>query len=261
MVFWVNCHGGFLVGSGMFPVVVGCEYVNCRMRNKDTAHLRRMVFWLILTEAYVFIKPYGLPPPGIPVQDTERPARHRRVVSRNGVLDLSYLRFKLLALLFLFSFFIRNQQRRYWEAGIISIALIYAFMHQRHTPVFAIVAAPYLIENLSLIFQRTGVFETLRSFSSYAILSVFLCILVGYQVFFTGCKLSAQSDIIVDPTKYPLGAIRFLKRTGSKGIFFCLSTGGNMPFGSSIPIAGFPLMDGSGRFTRKRSSWIIFRLR
>jgi len=217
MVFWVNCHGGFLVGAGMFPVVVGCEYVNCRMRNKDTAHLRRMVFWLILTEASVFINPYGYHLPEFLYKTLSVP-RGIEEWYPVTVFDLSYLRFKLLALLFLCCFFIRNQQRRYWEAGIISIALIYAFMHQRHTPVFAIVAAPYLIENLSLTFQRTGAFEKIRSSSIYAILSVFLCILVGYQVFFTGCKyVKAQCNIIVDPTKYPLGAIRFLKENGVKG--------------------------------------------
>jgi len=217
MVLWVNCHGGFLVGVGMFPVAVVCEYITCRMRNKDTAHLRRMVFWLILTEAAVFINPYGyhLPEFLYKTLSVQRGIGEWNPVT---VFDLSYLRLKLLALFFLFSFFIRNQKRRYWEIGIISIALIYAFMHQRHTPVFAIVAAPYLVENLSLMVQRTGVFEKIRSSFSYTILSVFLCILVGYQLFFTGSKyIKAGCNIIVDPTKYPVYAVHFLKQNGMKG--------------------------------------------
>jgi hypothetical protein len=217
MALWVNCHGGFLVGFGMFPVAVGCEYLTCRMRNKNTTHLRRMVFWLILTEAAVLINPYGYHLPEFLYKTLSVP---RGIGEWNPVtvFDLSYLRFKLLALLFLCSFFIRNRERRYWETGIICIALFYAFMHQRHTPVFAIVAAPYLVENFSIMVQRRGFFGKIRTFSSYVVLSLFLCILVGYQVFFTGYKYKkTQGNIIVDPAKYPVGAVRFLKENGVKG--------------------------------------------
>ena len=217
MVLWVNCHGGFLIGAGMFPVAVGCEYITCRLKKRDSGHLRRMVFWLILTEAAVFINPYGYHLLGFLYKTLSVP----RGVSEwepVTVFDFSYLRFKLLALLFICSFFIRNKERRYWEVGIIIIALIYAFMHQRHTPVFAIAAAPYLTENISLMVQRSGIFEKIRSFSIYVILSVFLFILVGYQLSFTGFKyIKAECNIIVDPTKYPVYAVHFLKQNGIKG--------------------------------------------
>ena len=66
--------------------------------------------------------------------------------------------------------------------------------------------------------QRSAAFEKIRSFSSYAILGVFICILVGYQLFFTGSKyIKAQGNIIVDPTKYPVSAVHFLKQNGIKG--------------------------------------------
>jgi len=217
MVLWVNCHGGFLVGLGMFPVAVGCAYVTRRMRRRDTAHLRRVVFWLIVTELSVLINPYGYHLPEFLYKTLSVP-RGIGEWYPVTVLDFSYLRFKLLALLFLCSFFIRNRERRYWEAGIISIALVYAFMHQRHTPVFAIVAAPYLVENLSIMVQQKGVFEKIRTMSSYATLCVFLCILSGYQIVFTGYKyFKARCNIIVDPTKYPVSAVHFLKENGIKG--------------------------------------------
>ena len=217
MIVWVNCHGGFLIGVGMFPVAVGCEYLTCRMRNKDTAHLRRMVFWLILTEAAVFINPYGYHLLSFLYETLSVP----RGVSEWDpvtVFDLSYFRFKLLALLFLISFFIRNREKRYWEIGIIIIALIYAFMHQRHTPVFAIVAAPYLSENISLMVKRISLFNKVRSFSSYALLNAFIILLVAYQIAFAGYKyVRTELNIIVDPTEYPVSAVRFLKQNGIKG--------------------------------------------
>jgi hypothetical protein len=217
MVLWVNCHGGFLIGFGMFPVAVGCEYMACFMRRKNTAYLRPMLFWLVLTEASVLVNPYGYHLLEFLYETLSLP-RGIGEWSPVTVLDLSYFRFKLAALLFFCSFFIKNRERRYWEAGIISIALVYAFMHQRHTPVFAIVAAPYLVENFSIMVQRTGLLEKMRTFSIYATLSLFLCILVGYQIYFTGYKyIQAKGNIIVDPTKYPISAVHFLKENGIKG--------------------------------------------
>ena len=217
MVAWVNCHGGFLIGVGMFPVVVGCEAIVCRIRNKNAEHLRRVIFWLVLTEAAVFVNPYGYHLLGFLYKTLSVP----RGISEWGpvtVFDFSYLRLKLLALLFLCSFFIRNPKRRYWEAGIIIVSLIYAFMHQRHTPVFAIVAAPYLTENLSILVQRLGLFDKVRSFSSYVLLNAFLFVLVSYQIAFAGYKYSkAEWNIIVDPAQYPVSAVRFLKVNGIKG--------------------------------------------
>ena len=220
MVVWVNCHGGFLIGVGMFPVAVGCEYLTCRVKNKDTRHLRRMIFWLILTELAVLINPYGYHLLSFLYETLSVP----RGVSEwdpVGVFDLSYIRFKLLSLFFISSFFIRNKERRYWEVGIIIVALSYAFLHQRHTPVFAIVAAAYLTENFSMVVHRAGLFDKIRSFSSYALLNAFLFVLVFYQVAFAGYKyIKAEWNIIIDPAKYPVFAVRFLKENGIKGKIF-----------------------------------------
>jgi len=217
MVVWVNCHGGFLVGLGMFPIVVTCEIIRCRLRKEDSGYLRNLLIWFVLTEASVFINPYGYRLLTFLYETLNMP---RGISEWNPVtlFDFSYFRFKLLALLFIGSLFIRNTKRRYWEAGIIVIALIYAFMHQRHAPVFAIVAAPFLTENISFWVQRTGVLRGIKSFSSYALLNAFLLILVSYQVAFAGYKyFKAEWNIIVDPTEYPVYAARFLEENGIKG--------------------------------------------
>ena len=217
MIAWANCHGGFLIGAGMFPVVVVCEYIACRVKNKNTGHLRRMMFWMVLTEAAVLINPYGYHLLGFLYETLSAP-RGISEWDSVTVFDLSYFRFKLLALLFFCSFLIKNQERKYWEAGIIIIAMLYAFMHQRHTPVFAIVVAPYLTENFSRMVQSTGAAEKTRSFSIYAMLNVFILLLVSYQIAFAGSKyMKAEWNIIVDPAKYPVSAVLFLKQNGIKG--------------------------------------------
>jgi len=217
MVAWVNSHGGFLIGAGLFPVVVVAEYINCRVRSRDTGHIRAMVFWLILTETAVFINPYGCHLPGFLFRSLNIP-RDISEWSPVTVFDLSYLRFKLLALLFLWSFFIKNRERRYWEAGVIIVAMLYAFMHQRHTPIFAMAAAPYLTENFSLLVQRMGFLGRIRSLASHVLLGAFLFILISYQVAFAGSKyIKAGWNIIVDPSVYPVHAVRFLKQNGIRG--------------------------------------------
>ncbi len=217
MILWVNCHGGFLVGAGIYPVVVAGELITRCRKNKGAGSLWTLLIWLVLTEASVFVNPYGDRLLTFLYESLSLP---RWVGEWNpvGIFDLSHLRFKMLVLLFMASCLFRNKDRRYWEIGIIALALIYAFRHQRHTPLFAIAAAPYLSENISLMVRRIGLFDRIRSFQSYAILNVFVCILVGYQLSFAGYKyVKARFNIIVDPTEYPVYAVHFLKQNGIKG--------------------------------------------
>jgi hypothetical protein len=217
MVAWVNSHGGFLIGVGILPVVVVSEYIACRARNRETGHLRLLLLWVVLTEAAIFINPYGWHLLTFLYKTLSLP-RDISEWAPVTVFDLSYIRLKVLALLFLVSFFMRNQERRYWEVGIITVALIYAFMHQRHTPIFAIVVAPYLVENLSILIQRTGILARIRTLSSNILLTLFILFLISFQIFFAGYKyVKAEWNIIVNPADYPVDAVRFLKENRIKG--------------------------------------------
>lgn len=217
MVAWVNSHGGFLIGVGMFPVVLVCEYVACRMKKRDTRHLRPMLFWLILTEASVLINPYGWRLLTFLYQTLTLP-REITEWAPVTLFDLSYIRFKLVSLLFVLTFLIKNEERRYWEAGVILVALVYAFMHQRHTPIAAIVAAPYLIENLSRLVLKKGFFKKIKTLSSHVMLSVFLFLLISLQLLSASYRyIQAEWNIIVNPGQYPVNAVDFLRLNGIKG--------------------------------------------
>jgi hypothetical protein len=217
MVLWVNCHGGFLIGLGIFPVVVVCEVISCRFNHKNTGYLRSLIIWLVLTEFSILVNPYGYKLLAFLYGSLSVP-RNVSEWHPVGILDLSYLRFKVLAILVLASFFWNNRGKRLWEVGMVLVALIYAFRYQRHTPVFAILAAPYLTENLSVILKRLRFERRLGSFPSYVALDIFLCLLIGYQLFSTTNKyIKARFNIIVDPTEYPVYAVHFIKGNGIKG--------------------------------------------
>jgi len=102
--------------------------------------------------------------------------------------------------------------------GIILIAMIYALKHQRHTPIFAIVAAPYLTEKLSILGRQSNLFYKVRSFRAYLILVVSLTLIISYQIFHTANKhIKAGFNILVDPRIYPIYPVHFLKENGIKG--------------------------------------------
>jgi len=217
MILWVNSHGGFLIGVGIFPVVVACEIISCRLKRSDRRHLRGLIFWLILTEISVLINPYGLHLLTFLYESLSVP----RSISEWGsvrILDLSYLRFKILSILVILSLFINKEENRYWEISIIAITMLYAFIHQRHTPIFAIVAAPFLTEKLSELGKRIRLFGRVNSSFSFVILNIAVVVLIGYQISHaTNKHIKTKFNIFVDPNIYPTYAVHFLKENRIKG--------------------------------------------
>ena len=50
MILWVNSHGGFLVGVGLFPVIVCCEIFACLIRRTGCNLLRKLFLWMSILE-------------------------------------------------------------------------------------------------------------------------------------------------------------------------------------------------------------------
>lgn len=217
MIFWVNSHGGFLIGFGMFPIVVICEIILCFMKKTDRKHLPRLIFWLMLTEISVLINPYGY---NLLFFLFESLNEARSISEWNAVniFDLSYIRFKMLTILVILAMFIDKSRNRYWEVSIIIVTIFYAFYHQRHTPIFAIAATPFLIEKLSILGEKVRLYKRLKSLSSYSILNVVLIVIISYQVSHAANKhIKTGLNIIVDPRIYPVYAVNFLKENRIKG--------------------------------------------
>ncbi|MFC1838821.1 hypothetical protein ACFL1N_04515 [Thermodesulfobacteriota bacterium] len=217
MILWVNSHGGFLIGAGLFPVVVLCEIIYCLLKRSNRRHLRSLIFWLILTEISLLINPYGFHLLSF-LYESLSISRGISEWDSVRILDLSYLRFKILAILFMLSFFINKKENRYWEVSIIALAMLYAFLHQRHTPIFAIIAAPFLTEKLTVLMSKTCLYGRVNSFFSFIIVNIAVVILIGYQVLDVISKHTKTNfNIVVDPNVYPVHAVSFLKENDIKG--------------------------------------------
>lgn len=217
MILWVNSHGGFIIGAGILPVITVLEYISCFIKKKNKNHLRGMVVWTLITEASMLMNPYGFK---LLIFLSETLSLPRSISEWNTVslFDLSYLRLKIFSICVILSFFIQRHKSRYWEIGIIIVAMLFAFLHQRHTPIFAILAAPFLAEKLSGVENVIKRNNRYLSHSSYLILSIFIVCVIGYQLIITMNKYKKTGfNIIVDPNVYPVMAVQFLKMNNIKG--------------------------------------------
>jgi len=217
MILWVNSHGGFIIGGGILPIIVVMEYINCFIKNKDSSHLHRLILWVLITEACILINPYGF---DLLVFLFKTLTLSRSITEWDAVslFDLSYLRLKIFSICVILLFFIKRHKNRYWEIGIIIVSMLFAFLHQRHTPVFAILAAPFLAEKLSGIAETVKLNVKVISLFPKVVLSIFIAFIIGYQLFATIDRhMKAEFNIIVDPNVYPVRAIQFLKVNDIKG--------------------------------------------
>ena len=217
MIIWVNSHGGFLVGIGIFSIIVISEIFLGFVKKHDPRHLRDLITWLFITGFSTLINPFGIRLIAFLYESLS--------VSRNitewgpvSIFDFSYFRLKSLSVLFVLSIFAKKGGYRYREIVIIAIAMIYGFLHQRHTPIFAILAAPFLAVKLSDIWKRLGLKRRLNSFSSHLVLCIVISLIIGYQLSYTSNRyIKTGFNIIVDPNIYPVRAIRFIKANHVRG--------------------------------------------
>ena len=217
MIIWVNSHGGFIIGAGLLPVVVICVLGENVFKGNYENRIKNVIVWSILTEISILVNPYGVRILTFLFESLSVP---RDITEWNPitVLDFSFLKFKILSLLVLLFVFLNRGKNRYWEIGIILVAMVFSFKHQRHSPIFALLAVPFLTENLSIFAKKIRLNERIYSYSSYTILILVLGLLIGYQLLTTTIRYTrSEFNIIVDPSVYPVYAIQFLKENEITG--------------------------------------------
>ena len=219
MAFWVNLHGGFLMGWALLATVVTWKTASSLVSGKNRAGLGLPWLWFLVTSVSTLLNPYGYRLLLFLYKTLSLP---RQIGEWNPVpvLDLSYLNLKLLALLFLATLFVRPRQKGGWEVPAIAIMLLASLVHQRNTPFFGIMVAPYLVFRLpglvSEIQTRFPKLTLTRTSQNFVV--VFLLLLAAYQTFNGFHRyVKANCRIIVDPETYPVAAIRFLKNNSING--------------------------------------------
>lgn len=211
MALWVNLHGGFVAGLG----ALGLFSLWTSLREwQEGERLRRLamriLFPLELSILALWLNPYGMKLLDFLASDLllDRPITEWAPISFWG---FSFLEFKLAVLLVLVAGFWRRSFYR-WNFHLALLAALFAMRYQRHTPLFAIAAAPFVAQGMEwLLGQVKG-----RAAEWALAAGVFL---IGLFQFYSIGQVRWQHGLrlVVDPLEYPTQAADFLQRNGMRG--------------------------------------------
>ncbi|MDM8542404.1 hypothetical protein QUF90_15115 [Desulfococcaceae bacterium HSG9] len=219
MVMWVNLHGGFLMGWALLILAVSSETIIGWVSQRKNPQNKLLWMWTGVTSLAVCINPYGYK---LLVFLFQSLTVNRDITEWRPIVwdDLSFLRFKIMACLFIITLCMNIKKSSGWEVCAILMILFASLRHQRHTPFFAIICAPYLIHHLSETFQSFQKIVKLPHLtkSVFNCLTIFIGLLAIYQ-FYSTVSLYAQTKcrIIVSPKEYPVSAVRFLNLNNIQG--------------------------------------------
>jgi len=211
MSLWVHLHGGFVAGVGAISLFLLWTVIGgLRRRNRRAALMTEVVIPLMLSGLVLVLNPYGLQLLTFVGGDVlvRRPITEWEPIP---LLDFSFLEFKLGLIWVLLATPWKGSWRR-WDFVLTLLAALLALGHQRHTPLFAIAAAPFLAMGL----QR--VFPFVQKRMSEWLLATAVGGMALYQISaIGGVHLQNRFQLIVSPREYPTQAAEFLTRNGVHG--------------------------------------------
>jgi hypothetical protein len=168
LLVWANLHGGFLVGVGMFGLWAAGAALDriTETLREGKAQWRPVVGDIVglgsmcaLVVAAPLVNPFGI---DLYLYLARTLDDHGQISEWYPVtlFSLEFLRFKILVALTALSFFAVRPVRASsfgawaWRCTFALVAAYMAFAHQRHTVLFAIVAAPIVVVGIEDLRQR-----------------------------------------------------------------------------------------------------------
>ena len=252
-VLWVNSHGVFIIGIFM----VGCYWLFAlldQLRGRTSA-LKPLSILLIVVTVCSFITPYGLdgwtyalllfkeagePSPGV-FQELGELSPTFGKNARSGIAFWFYL--VLLAATAGSGLIAWFRSRSISPRTLIIIGLfLVSLTGRRNIVLFALVAAPFIAESLSLIIPKDWRLNKIWAVTiACMILACAWFPLSG--TFYSVMKFPSRTGLGVTPSFYPLGLPQFLKGIHFKGQVLNSSTLGGFYLYHFFPDA-VPLIDG-----------------
>jgi hypothetical protein len=222
MVFWVNLHGGFLIGGALIAVIVMWESLSHLFRGQRARRLRLLWGWAVATAGVVFINPYGYK---LLLFLYRSLSTSRNITEWMPITlyDTSFLQFKILGIAVLAMILLRGKQNQGWEVAVLLFTGLFALKHQRNLVFFAIAAAPYLADGIS-----TGVAAVakivgrpkLSAAFPLTISVVFASVAAGHLYLGSRVYVQSRFGIVVDPRTYPVTAVDFIRYNRFQGNLF-----------------------------------------
>lgn len=214
---WANLHGGVLAGLGVLGVRAVWNAFVLRSEARRSA-----LGCLAALLAFLFLNPYG-PSLGLYVRE-ELFFPHPITEWQPLALEPAQGTFLLLAGGFVLTLFRTEFRGRGWEAGLGVLFLVFAFRHQRHTPLFALAALPLLAENLERFlaspppaFLRFGRTLFLSEPARRILLAGVAAVSVLQLSLLIARAFEHRFRIVYDRRDYPVGAVTYLRECGIGG--------------------------------------------
>ncbi|GIW44525.1 MAG: hypothetical protein KatS3mg077_1807 [Candidatus Binatia bacterium] len=209
--FWVNAHGGVLLGLVALALFAGFGVFGGHVEL-----LRRAVL-LLAAFAATWLNPYG---PGLYAYLADELGRPHPISEWQPVsLASEHLPFILLALVFVATLaWLPRRPPFLWRSVLALAVLGFALRHQRHTPVFALCVVPLLFA------QFHGAAASLRgaglelSLAAQRIVLAGVAIIAALQIVAAAASLrDSRARFVFDPREYPVRAVQALRDGRAEG--------------------------------------------
>jgi hypothetical protein len=212
-VLWVNIHGAFVAGLALVVLFLTERFVW-----PAPALSRSTVLGLgVACLGVLVLNPRGVYLFGYLADELSR--SHPITEWQSTSIAAEHASFFCLSALVLVALFFGRRLKPYWTSLAALGLLVLAFRHQRHIPVFALCAVPFLANQLDAGGKRVS--ELWCGSLSGPTRSLVAGLLLAVALFQGGYSLrrplQAQSALEYVPSDYPYGAVRFMYESGCTG--------------------------------------------
>ena len=219
MALWPNLHGGFLMGGAAVAVAVIVRSVQSAVRPGSGRELVGLWIASGVSAVATLCTPYGWELHRFLLGSLSE----ARPIGEWAPLNLFDGRFPAVTLLAAACVVVglaRRHHMRWWETILVAVMFVATLRHQRHAPFFAMAAAPFLVTGLGAMLRgrvlpglaapgRGGLRRLV--IASLAMMAVVWAATAGTRIAATG------GHIGVDPSEFPVDAVRFMTRADLTG--------------------------------------------
>ncbi len=217
MIAWTNAHGGFVAGLGVLAVYVIFAIIKNEARREAGwfANCVELVVVMLATCAATLVNPYGT---GLLTWLWDSLTYPRPEISEWWSVRLfsrDYFAFKLFVALSAVVLITSRRPQQWVHLAILSMAALQAFLHCRHIPLFAILAAYRLPEHLDDCVQRLRTWLNRRAAlpgPDAGSVRMYRAALFALTVLFTGLSVAQVRAIEVERAAFPVSAFEFIER-------------------------------------------------
>jgi hypothetical protein len=209
---WVNTHGGVIAGIAVLLVFSALSW----WARSDGRRSWRLTTVAAVSVCALLLNPYGWKLPAFLLEDLLR-SREITEWAAIPVFDFSNLQFKLAVALCLVGAW-RSASRELPELTILCLVAAATFRHERHLPIFAILATPHLAATFGELGRAVHVRVRELSRGAAVTLAAGILAVAALQVA-AAWRLTQdlRFQIYVSPEQFPVDAVRFIERAGLSG--------------------------------------------